>query len=183
MARIEYVDTADLPAEKRKVPALNLIRAMSRSPGAERAVSGLVRYLRTESKLDRRLMELAILQVGWLAKAPYEFAHHVEFGRKNGVTDADIRAIADETEGKPTHLDPLSRSVLRAAREMTLGGDLSDGTFAELKASLDDERLVDLCLAIAQYNGVVRLLAALRIDVEEDCRHLLDEFPFPATRA
>jgi alkylhydroperoxidase family enzyme len=178
VARVPYIDPGKLAPEKRSVSAINLVRAMSNSPGAERSLSALVRYLRTESKLDRRLMELAILQVGWLAKAPYEFAHHIEFGRKNGVTDEDIRAIADETEGKKTHLGPVERAVLRAAREMTLETNLSDATFAELKASLDDERLVDLVLSIAHYNGVVRLLSALRIDVEEDCRHLLDEFPF-----
>ena len=54
--------------------------------------------------------------------------HHLEIGREFGVTDDDIRAVADDTAGRPTKLDLLTKAVLRAAREMTtdrhLGRDL-----------------------------------------------------------
>jgi len=69
--------------------------------------------------------------------------------------------------------------VLRAAREMTTDLEVSDATFAELRASLDDERLTDLVLTIAFYNAVVRILATLRIDVEDGYLKYLDEFPLP----
>ena len=35
-------------------------------------MTGLAMYIRHKSKLDARLRELAILQVGYLAKSPYE---------------------------------------------------------------------------------------------------------------
>jgi alkylhydroperoxidase family enzyme len=44
---------------------------------------------------------------------------------------------------------------------------------------LNAETLVELIVAIAFYNGVVRLLSALQIDVEDDYKHYLDEFPLP----
>jgi hypothetical protein len=46
--------------------------------------------------------------------------------------------------------------------------NLSDETCDELKKGLDNERIVDLLLVISFYCGVVRLLGALQIDVEED---------------
>jgi hypothetical protein len=40
---------------------------------------------------------------------------------------------------------------------------------------------VELVLVIAHYNAVIRVLAALAIDVEPAYRHYLDEFPFEQT--
>ena len=81
---------------------------------ATRAWHAVARYIRHESRLDPRLRELAILQVGYLERSPYEYSHHVKIGREFGVTDDDIRAIADETEGRPTHARSLEQG--RAAR-------------------------------------------------------------------
>ena len=69
---------------------------------------------------------------------------------------------------------------LRAAREMTQDLGLSDATFAELRRGLDTERLTDLVVTIAFYNGLVRLLAAMQVEVEEEYRSYLEEFPLPA---
>ena len=76
-------------------------------------------------------------------------------------------------------LEPLARAVLKAAREMTNDLKLSDATHAELKQHMNAETLVELVVAISFYNGVVRLLSALQIDVEDDYKHYLDEFPLP----
>src|SRR6185503_4221667 len=57
---------------------------------------------------------------------------------------------------------------------------VSDVTFAELRAGLDNERIVDLVVTIAFYNAVVRVLASLQIDVEGDYQRYLDEFPLPS---
>ena len=56
---------------------------------------------------------------------------------------------------------------------------VSDATFAALRQELDNERLTDLVMTIAFYNGVVRLLATMQIDVEADYLPYLDEFPLP----
>jgi len=69
--------------------------------------------------------------------------------------------------------------VLRAAREMTDGIGMSDTTFAALKQHLDNERIVDLVLAIAFYNSTVRVLESLKVDLEPECQHYLQEFPLP----
>jgi alkylhydroperoxidase family enzyme len=73
----------------------------------------------------------------------------------------------------------LDKAVLRAAREMTTGLTASDATFAELRQGLDNEELIDLLLTIGFYNAVVRVLATLQIDVEEDYLQYLEEFPLP----
>jgi alkylhydroperoxidase family enzyme len=181
MARLPYLDRADLPPEFQELLArdINLHRLLVHSPLATRAWHIFARFIRHESRLDPRLRELAILQVGYLERSEYEYSHHIKIGREFGLSDDDIRAIAAETNGKPTKLDPLAKAVLRAAREMTQGLAISERTFAELRQSLDNERLTDLVLTIAFYNAVVRILATMKIDVEEDYKKYLEEFPLP----
>ena len=182
MARVPYLEKTDLKPDDQDLLTrpIALFKALVNSPGGARAFSGLGKYIRFDSKLDPRLRELAILQVGYLTRAPYEWSHHVKIGHGFGVTDADIEAVIAETEGRGSDLPDLDRTVLLAAREMT-GTDLAmtDATFAKLKAAMATEHLVDLTLVIAFYNAVVRVLATLRIDVEPDYQPYLDRFPLP----
>ena len=185
MARVPYLNKDDLAAVDQDLLAreITLHRALVNSPKGARAFLGLGKFIRHESRLDPRLRELAILQVGYLARSPYEYSHHIKIGREFGVTDADIRAMIEETEGRPTTLDTAAKFVLKAAREMTAELAVSDATFAGLQQHLDNERLVDLVMTIAFYCGVVRLLASLQIDVEDEYRRYLEEFPLPAGSA
>ena len=182
MARVPYLEPSDLAPEDQDLlkRPIWLFKALVNSPKAARAFGGLGSYIRYGSKLDPRLRELAILQVGWLARSPYEWSHHVKLGHDFGVTDDDIRALIDDTEGRPTSLDRLSRLVLKAAREMTGQGAMAEATFATLQAELGNELVVDLTLAIGFYNAVVRVLATLQIDVEPDYQPYLDRFPLPS---
>lgn len=181
MARLPYLDRGDLAPEDRDLLErnINLFRVFAHSPGMARAFKGLGAHIRHGSRLDGRLRELAILQVGYLARAPYEWSHHIRIGRDFGVSDDDIRAIVAESEGGDSTLEPMAKTVLKAAREMTAEGALSDATHADLASALDAECLVDLLTTIAFYNGVVVLLAALQIDVEDDYLPYLEAFPLP----
>jgi alkylhydroperoxidase family enzyme len=181
MARLPYLDKSDLAPENQDLlkRMITLHRALVHSPNAARAFGGLGQFIRHKSRLDPRLRELAILQVGWLARAPYEWSHHVKIGREFGVKDEDIRGLIDETEGRASKLEPLAKLVLKGAREMTLDGEMSKATFDALRKDLDNERIVDLVVTIGFYNAVVRVLASLEIDVEPDYQPYLEEFPLP----
>lgn len=182
MARVPYLEPSDLAPEDQDLlkRPIALHKALVNSPKAARAFSGLGSYIRYGSKLDPRLRELAILQVGWLARSPYEWSHHVKLGHDFGVSDADVQGLIDDTDGKPTSLDPLSRLVLKGAREMTNNGAMTGATFAALQAALGNELVVDLTLTIGFYNAVVRILATLQIDVEPEYQPYMDQFPFPS---
>jgi alkylhydroperoxidase family enzyme len=170
MARVPYTEAGK--------DALNIRRALGNSPGGQKNTA-LAMYIRNESRLDPRLREMAILQVGYSTRCVYEYAHHIEISRGFGVSDDDIRAIAEDTAGRPTKLDALAKAVLRAARECTQSLGISDETYAVLKQHLDAERFVDLVLAIAFYNATVRILESLKVDLEPEYQHFLQEFPLP----
>ncbi|MBI3515364.1 MAG: carboxymuconolactone decarboxylase family protein [Proteobacteria bacterium] len=182
MARLPYLDRDQLKPEHQDLLArnINLLRVLTHSPNAARAFHGIGHFIRHVSRFEPRLRELAILQVGWLARSPYEWSHHVKISHDFGVTDDDIKALIEDTAGRPNTLDPAAKLVLRAAREMTRDLKVSDATWAELARAYDSERLTDLTLTIAFYNAVVRVLATLQIDVEPDYQPYLDKFPLPA---
>lgn len=182
MARVPYLEPSDLSPEDQDLlkRPIWLSKALVNSPKAARAFHGLGNYIRYGSKLDMRLRELAILQVGWLARSPYEWSHHVKLGLDFGVTEDDIQALIDDSAGKPTQLDELTKLVLLSAREMTTDGAMSDATFAVLQERLGNEQVVDLTLTIGFYNAVVRVLATLQIDVEPDYMPYLRRWPLPA---
>ncbi len=180
MARFKYLTEDELAPEHRNLLGdINLSKLTVHSPGAAQVSRDLAMYIRKGSKLDPRLREMAIIQVGYVARSVYEYAHHLKIGLEAGVSEADIRAIADDTSGKATGLDLLTKSVLKAARELTSEIKLSDQTFSVLRQHLDNERLMDLIFAICSYNSVVRLLAALQIDLEDEYREYLVRFPLP----
>jgi alkylhydroperoxidase family enzyme len=181
MARLPYLTVDDLaeadkPLLKRGIA---LHRCLVNSPGAARAMGAAGQYIRYGAKLNPRLRELAILQVGWLAKSPYEWSHHVKIGYDFGVTDADIQAMIADTAGQPTSLDALTLLVLKGAREIYAGG-MSADTFAQLHKHLNNEEMVDLTITAAFYCAVVRTLATLAIDVEPEYMPYLEKYPFPA---
>jgi len=182
MARVPDMTVADLKEEDQVLLKRNIAlhRALTNSPNAARAFSGLGQFIRYGSKLDPRLRELAILQVGWLARSAYEWSHHVKIGYDFGVTDDDIGALIAESAGQETLLDPLAKLVLTAAREAFHGPGVSAATYAALAEHFDHERMVDLVLVIAFYCAVVRVLASLDIQVEPDYQPYLDRYPLPA---
>ncbi len=182
MARLPYLELEDLADEDRKLLArpIALAKLLAHSPGGARAFSRLGGYIRSGSTLDPRLREMAILQVGWTTRSPYEFSHHVKLGLEQfGVAPDDIHAIAAESRGETSGLPPLDRAVLQAAREMTTDLEVSADAFDVLRSELSTEHVLDLLLATSFYCGVVRVLASLQIDVEPEYETYLEQFPFP----
>jgi alkylhydroperoxidase family enzyme len=179
MARLPYLEPDQVAPEYRDMLKrnTNLHKLLVNSPDMARAFNGVGNFIRFKSKLDPRLRELAILQVGWLEKSEYEFTHHVKIGREFGVTDDDIAALMIETEGIQSKLEPLARAILKGAREMTHQLEMSMETFAEIKRHLSNEEMVDLVLTIAFYCAVVRVLATMKIDNEPHYKEVLQQYP------
>lgn len=177
MARVPYLEPDDLDPEHRYLleRPINLAKATAHSPGGARAFNRLGGWIRSKSTLDPRLREIAILRIGVVTRTEYEYSHHVKIGRASGMSDDDIRAVI-AGPGHPS-LGELEELVVRAADEATNDLGVSEATVTALQQHLSDELLVELTIVISFYNGVVRLLNTLAIDVEPDYLRFLEEFP------
>jgi alkylhydroperoxidase family enzyme len=182
MARVPYLTVEDLAPEHHWLlerPA-NIFRALANNPDAWRPFSTAGRWIRFEAPVDPRLREMAILQVGYVTACAYEFAHHVEIGKRFGVTEEDIDAIIRETAGEGSGLPALDVAVLAAARMLTTDTDLSDELWSTLEEGLGREHVIELVLVIGYYNHIVRVLRALRVELEDGYADVLDAYPPPA---
>lgn len=180
MARVRLNETADLPEDQRwlfermgeRGPILNIFRGLSHSPVALRRFMKFGSYLLEEGTLAPKLRELAILRVGALCRAPYEFSQHIAFGRRAGLTDAQIRGVLDPNGAL---FDRHELAVLAYAGELTSDARASDATYEAVAAFLNDEEVVELTLVIGFYNMVSRTLNALEIDIDEPAARDLRE--------
>lgn len=182
MARVPYVQADELSEPARSVLAgydVHLFRALANAPEGMVHLHRLGMWIRNELSLPARLRELAILQVGVCAHSEYEFSHHVKIGMDHGLGPEDVRAVLDSSENARSVLSELERSTLEAAAQLADRGSIDDGTWAALRHGLDDRQIVELVVTIAFYAGVVRMLSALEVDVEEHHRADLREFPLP----
>ena len=174
MARVKYLDRDDLPEEHRKAfadlveqrgtPVGNIFRTMAHTPGLLRRFLALGGDLRNKTKIDPQLRELAILTVGRLAKADYEFTHHWNLALRAGVPREKLEQL-DRYENTPV-FTPQDRAVIKYAEEATSDIRVSDKTFDALRSFLDDQRIVELVLEVAFYNMVVRFLEPLGVELE-----------------
>ncbi len=181
MARLPYRDPEDLPEDRRYLLARhnNLMRAMSNSPECCAHHHAMSQWIRHESRLDPRLRELATLQVGYSARSPYEYSHHLLIRLEFEVTDDDILDLAAFNEGRACGFGEVELLVIEGARQMQEEGGMREATFTALAKHLDHERMIDLVVITGTYCGLVTMLASFDIDVEPDYQLLLDKFPLP----
>ena len=176
MARLEYAvaedggggDAALAPLIERIVgergSLLNLYRMLLNSPPVAEGWLALGTAVRHRSSLDGRVRELAICRVGQLNGASYEWEHHIPIARREGVTDAQIEALAGWSSSDL--LDARDRAVLAYADAMTREVAVPDDVFEPLRAHFNPLELVELTTTIAFYNMVSRVLVALKVELE-----------------
>jgi alkylhydroperoxidase family enzyme len=119
--------------------------------------------LMPRGRLPRAETELVILRVAWNCANRYEWDHHVRIGRRAGLTEADIERVP---EGPAADWSERRRALLAAADEIHGEGRISDSTWAELRAELDERQLIELPMLIGHYEMVAATISSLGIQPE-----------------
>ena len=142
---------------------LNLDRMLLHSPNFAKGWNGMFAAIRNQLSLPGKLRELAIMQIGVLNKAEYEWAQHEGEFLKVGGTREQLDALrkgAAVSGGDPKLFDDAERATMALTREMTQKIDVSDGTMKRVRSLLPDPQVVELIGTIAGYNMVSRFVAA-----------------------
>jgi 4-carboxymuconolactone decarboxylase len=153
-----------LPEERRNPDdAGTLLSTLVRHPKLTRAYLKFSTYLLYGSTLPPRIRELVILRVAHRRDCTYEWSHHVDMGKKLGLTDADIEAAQ---AGQST--DAFDSALLRAVDELDEKSNLSDQTWAALAERLDEQQRMDLVFTTGNYIALAMALNTFGVEVEQD---------------
>jgi alkylhydroperoxidase family enzyme len=115
--------------------------------------------------LPRRDSEILALRAAWNCRSAFEWGHHVEYGRAEGLGEEQIDAIGGGPE--PGAWSPEQRLLLRAADELHARQDLSDELFAELSERFGPAEIVEIVFVVGQYTMLSMVANATGVAVEE----------------
>jgi alkylhydroperoxidase family enzyme len=131
-------------------------------------------------KLAPGLRELAILRTAIVGDSKFEYSQHSKVARMpemGGLPDGKVAAVKNwTTSDKYTAAE---RAVMAATDELIGRNLIEDGTFAELKAHLNDEQIVELIFLITQYRAYGMMVRALHLEFDNDTTARMQEVPAP----
>ncbi len=159
MARIATIEKKeDLPPEHHAAyEAIATTRGVVRgpfsvlfhSPEIAARSAHLGTYIRFQSALDPKVIELATLTAARELECKHEWAAHIEHARKAGIALETIRKIHQQ-QG-PEHFSFEDAQVISYVQELLRSHRVSEGTFQAIYARLGEQGLVELTAAVGYY--------------------------------
>jgi alkylhydroperoxidase family enzyme len=147
-------------------------------PSLARLIFTHDRYITTESTLSPRHRALLGLRTAWLTRSNYLWAHRAMLARRAGLTDADLRRIAQGPDA--TGWDPFEATLLRSADELHVDSFIADGTWKTLSGRFDLPQMIDVIDTSAETTMYAGLFNSLGVEIEPG---VIDRLPtgIPAT--
>jgi len=152
---------------------LNIFATLAHHPQLLRRWLVFANHVLGKSTLPARERELVILRIGWLCRAEYEWAQHAVIGERMGLSDEEMRRIAEGPEAPGW--GPVDRALLRATDELHADAFISDETWSALSRCFDTQQLMDLVFTVGQYNLVSMVLNTLGVQLDPG----IEGFPKP----
>jgi alkylhydroperoxidase family enzyme len=122
-------------------------------------------------EMDIRDRELAILRIGWLSKAPFEWGSHVKIAKRNGITPEEIERVIEGSLAPGW--SKKDRAIVRAMEELHSDSMITDETWADLQEFYNDRKLIELVILAGQYKTVAYYQNALRLPLPDSNEGLL----------
>ena len=145
-------------------PVLNIFRTLAHHPKLLKRWLVFGSHILGKNSLEARERELVILRTGWLCRAEYEWAQHVEIARGSGLGDEEIERIARGAEAPGW--GERDRALLRAADELHADQFVSNETWSDLSKHYETRQLMDLLFTVGQYTLVSMALNSLGVQLE-----------------
>lgn len=171
MARIPLIDKKELLAPehhgvydaiaKSRGRVHGPFAALLHSPSIAARTAHLGAYIRFESQLDPKIVELAALSAARELECRHEWAAHVAHAAKAGVPQVTIRAIH---QGKaPEGLSSDDAQIVSYVHELLRSHQVSEPTFQALLRRLGVRGLVELTATIGYYAMLACTLNAFEV--------------------
>jgi 4-carboxymuconolactone decarboxylase len=133
---------------------------MFKHPGLYKGQMQLGLELNQHGKLPPREREMVILRTAWLVRSPFEWGEHVAYGKRLGLTSAEIERITlgSSAPGWNEH----DRAVLRGVEELIGDYAVSDATWATLAKTWDEPQRMELPGLVGSYTMTAMIYNTLR---------------------
>jgi len=171
MARIPYATKDELPSEYQDllVSALqgkpvNVYSAIGNNPDVLYGLRTFLGSLWQDSGLDDYHRELVILTVSREAPSPYEWHQHVNIARDVGISDEEIRQIAEQEYDA---FDDAEAALLAYVRAV-VNDDVTDELHDTVSKQYDPCDLVGVAGLAGGYTGLARMLNAFAVETEDE---------------
>lgn len=175
--RIEMLPSEEIPEQVNKAlggnASLHIFRTLAHHPKLLEDWLQFGNRILLNSTLPARERELAVLRVGWLCQAGYEWGQHAVIGELSGLTKEEVARVTKgpDVEG----WSELERLVLRATDELHTDFFIEDDTWQALTTHLDTKQMLDLVFVVGQYHLVSMALNAVGIQPEPGLPPLPEE--------
>ena len=144
--------------------AVNLSEMLLNAPASLKEFNAMGGTILFKSELPPRTREIAVLRIGHITQAAYEWHHHKRFALAVGVTGEEIEKIA--VDGPVTGLDEEGNLLCRVADEVTNDIRLSDEALAKSLERYGPKQTTELILCCCWFNLVSRFLESTGIEIE-----------------
>lgn len=116
-------------------------------------------------RIPARERELAIVRIGWLCGAPYEYGQHVIIAKRRGITEEEIARIrvGSQAPGWSDH----ERAILSGVEQLLDDKAISDETWNTLARSWDEAQLIEYVMVVGQYLSTAIVQNALKVRMEK----------------
>ncbi len=141
----------------------NALSTFAHHPALAKAFLRFNVHLLMSSTLPPRIRELAILRIAHRRECAYEWSHHVNMAKDEGITDEQIDAVK---RGEAS--DEFDRTVLTAVDELDEKSQLSDETWAALGERLNDQQRMDFVFTVGCYALLAMAFNTFGIQLEHD---------------
>jgi alkylhydroperoxidase family enzyme len=174
MARIQKVEKETAQPDIQKLfekmeksgnRVINIQKVVGNSPKIGRDFLRLGNAILMKGKLSPALRELAVLRVGNLTQANYEWTQHVPIGLLAGLSQQQIDDIGNWENS--TLFNDKEQAVLQYTDEVAVNIRVSENTFSLIQDYFDEEEIVELTITLGYYGMVCRILEALQVELEE----------------
>lgn len=117
-------------------------------------------------RIPPRERELAILRIGWLCRAPYEWGQHVDIARRMGVTTEEVERV---TRGSADPAwDAHDKAILRGVEELVGDHAIADETWDVLARTWDEAQLIEFPMMVGQYVATAYVQNSIRIMLADE---------------
>lgn len=133
---------------------------MLRHPELNEAQTQMGIMLAAKGTLSPRERELAVLRIGWLAGAPYEWGEHVKIAKRYGARSEEIeRVIAGSAApGWSEHDGAILRGVEELIGDFAIAGE----TWDILARYWNEAQMLEFPAMVGQYVAIAFIQNSIR---------------------